>query len=55
MIYNFAFIITDGVHYIDGNGKYTGDRKRAQRYPYHGEAKRAAATFGPQFRVREVE
>ncbi|QIG67383.1 hypothetical protein EVB39_054 [Rhizobium phage RHph_TM3_3_9] len=55
MIYNFAFIITDGVEYIDGDGERTPDRKRAHRYPYRSEAKTAATTFGREFRVQEVE
>lgn len=55
MIYNFAFIITDGVEYIDGDGKRTTDKKRAHRYPYQGEARTAAATFGPEFRVQEID
>jgi hypothetical protein len=55
MIYSFAFIITNGVEFIDSDGNRTDDRKRAHRYPYQGEAKVAARTFGPSFRTREVE
>jgi hypothetical protein len=55
MIYNFAFIITDGTVFIDGYGKETTDKKRAERYPYQCEAQRAAATFGKQYRVREID
>jgi hypothetical protein len=54
MIYNFAFIITDGTRFVDERGKLTKDVKRAHRFPYHGEAKAAAAAH-PGFRVREVE
>ncbi|QIG67861.1 hypothetical protein EVC29_061 [Rhizobium phage RHph_Y52] len=55
MIYNFAFIITNGVYYIDGDGRCTLERKRAHRYPYRIEAKTAAEKLGRGFRVQEVE
>lgn len=55
MIFNFAFIVTNGTKYVDGRGKLTTDRKRAERFPYQTEAKRVAAAFGPSYRAREVE
>jgi hypothetical protein len=55
MIYHFSFIITNGVEYIDSDGKRTDDRKRAHHYPYRGEASAAAEKFGPSFKVRELD
>lgn len=55
LIYNFAFIVTDGEDFIDRNGKLTKDKRRAERYPYHCEATRVAAARGPSFKVREIE
>jgi hypothetical protein len=55
MIYNFAFIVTDGVEFIDDSGNLTRDRKRAHRFPYQGEAKRAAAKLGTSYKTREIE
>lgn len=55
MLYNFAFIITDGVFFIDGEGNATPKRESAHRYPYHGEARTAARKFGGKWRVREVD
>lgn len=55
MVYNFAFIVTNGVNFIDDSGNLTADRKRAHRFPYQGEARRAAAKLGPSYKTREIE